>query len=82
MPEAGWLVIVDRKSADSPALPEGFLAYAPAPGGRALDQTITERGLKFGMGTPDVPAEATGWTVRSMRALHPRLTPQSERRNS
>jgi len=79
VPEGGWLVIVDRKTDAAPPLPEGFGAYSPASDGRALDQTVIERGIKFGTGTPDVPVEAPGWTVRSMRALHPRRKPQTER---
>jgi hypothetical protein len=75
VPEDGWLVMVDRKAHDAPPLPDGFAAFVPAAQGRALDQTVVERGVKFGTGTPIFPEETAGWIVRSMRPLHPRRTP-------
>ena len=69
VPDDGWLLLVDRKTSDSPLLPAGVLAYLPA----GLDRTVVERGVQVGMGAaPDVPAQAPGLIVRFMRPLHGR----------
>ena len=67
VPEGGWLVLIDRLSAASPPLPEGFAALAVA----GLDATIAERGVAIGRsGAPPAVAPAEGWTVRTFRPVH------------
>jgi hypothetical protein len=73
----GWLVLIDRLTPDSPALPEGFTRLRVA----GLDATIAERGVRIGQGGAPVdpgPAPA-GWTVRSFRPIHPPRHPESSR---
>lgn len=66
--EDGWLVLIDRLTAASAALPAGFAPLQVV----GLDATIAERGVRIGRGgTPDAPEPGEGWTVRSFRPLHP-----------
>lgn len=68
VPDKGWMVLIDRESADSPPLPDGFTQLSIV----GLDETIVERGVCIGKsGDPVVPdAPATGWTVRTFRPVH------------
>ncbi len=73
VPENGWMVLIDRLSADSPPLPDGFTPLEIV----GLDSTIAERGVRVGQqGEPAVPdAPSTGWTVRTFRSVHPPRIP-------
>ena len=66
--DSGWMVVVDRLTADSPPLPEGFTPLAVV----GLDATVAERCIRIGQdGTPIQPDAATeGWTIRTFRPIH------------
>ena len=71
VPLDGWLAIVDRRTADAPALPEGFVALRPV----ALDRSIVERGLLFGRAGTAPPAlrEDKDTHVRICKPIGPLL---------
>ena len=63
----GWMVLIDRLSAESPHLPKAFTSLTII----GLDTTIAERGVLIGAeGEPAIPAEEDGWIVRSFRSIH------------
>lgn len=68
VPDGGCLVLIDRHTPDSPALPEGFTPLEIV----GLDATIAQRGVRVfpdgKVAVPDAPAE--GWTVRTFHPLH------------
>ena len=69
VPDGGHLVLIDRLSADSPPLPDGFTSLSVV----GLDATIVERGVRIlgkGESVPDLKP-ATGWAVRTFRPIHP-----------
>lgn len=67
VPDAGWLVLIDRLNPDSPPLPDGFTPLEII----GLDTTIAERGVRIGAaGEPEAPNAADGWIVRSFKSIH------------
>lgn len=69
VPMGGWLVLIDRLSADSAPLPDGFVAVTPV----HLDMTFIERGILPGTGgEPPTFAQQSDWVVRTMKPLHAR----------
>jgi len=69
IPEGGHMVLIDRRTADSPPLPKGFTPLEIV----GLDATIVQRGVRIvpkGEALPSVPAHEN-WTVRTLRPIHP-----------
>ena len=63
----GWMVLIDRLSAERPHLPKAFTSLTII----GLDTPIAERGVLIGAeGEPAIPAEEDGWIVRSFRSIH------------
>lgn len=70
--EAGWLILIDRQTKDSPPLPAAFSPLEVI----GLDATIAERGVRVGQsGAPPAVEAADGWTVRTFRPIHPPRRP-------
>ena len=66
--ENGWLVLIDRNADDAPALPKAFTPLQII----GLDETIKQRGVLIGQSDePTKPADHDGWTVRTLRPIHP-----------
>lgn len=66
--DSGWMVLIDRMTADSPPLPDGFAPLEVV----GLDATIAQRGVRIGTGgDPSAPAPQDGWIVRTFKAIHP-----------
>jgi len=65
--DGGWMVLIDRLSADSAPLPDGFTSLSIV----GLDATIVERGVMIGA-SGEMPAieESENWIVRSFRPVH------------
>lgn len=68
VPDGGSMVLIDRHSQESPALPDAFTPLEIV----GLDATIVQRGVRIdpaGDATaPDTTVE--GWTVRRFRPIH------------
>lgn len=64
--DAGWMVLIDRLSADSAPLPEGFTPLEIV----GLDATIVQRGVRIGEGNPPAMENQKGWTVRTFKPIH------------
>jgi len=68
VPDGSSMVLIDRHTPDSPALPDGFTPLEIV----GLDATIVQRGVRIVPDgdaiAPDVPSE--GWTVRTFRPIH------------
>ena len=56
VPMGGWLAIMDRRTASAPPLPDDFISLKPV----ALDCSIVERGLLFGLEGTAPPAVREG----------------------
>jgi hypothetical protein len=69
VPDGSCMVLIDRITSDSPPLPEGFTALEIV----GLDATIVQRGVRITQqGDPTLPdASVDGWTMRTLRPLHP-----------
>lgn len=66
VPDNGWMVLIDRLTADCAPLPEGFTSLEII----GLDTTIAERGVLVGDGGKSAaPAAQNGWIIRSFRAI-------------
>lgn len=67
VPENGSMVLIDRLTADSPPLPEGFTPLEIV----GLDATIVQRGVRIEEeGEPTTTETQDGWAVRTFRAIH------------
>lgn len=64
------MVLIDRLTADSPPLPDGFTPLEIV----GLDKTIAQRGVRVGSGS--APAAQEGWIVRTFRPIHPVRHPE------
>ena len=63
----GWMVLIDRRSADSAPLPEGFTSLSIV----GLDATIVERGVMIGQeGSPPDISDVENWIVRRFHPVH------------
>lgn len=65
----GWMVLIDRLDPASPPLPDGFAPLTII----GLDKTLAERGIRLAdSGEPVAPdAPPPGWTIRTLRPIHP-----------
>lgn len=73
VPEDGSMVLIDRLTADSPPLPEGFTPLEIV----GLDATIVQRGVNIRQeGAPAKIEAQDGWSVRTFRAIHPPRHPE------
>lgn len=64
------MVLIDRLTADSPLLPDGFAPLEIV----GLDATIAQRGVK--VGNASAPAAQDGWIVRTFKPIHPVRLPE------
>ncbi len=71
VPDDGWMVLIDRLSADSPPLPDGFTPLEIV----GLDATIVQRGVRIGDGSPPETEAHDNWTVRTFSSIHPPRRP-------
>jgi hypothetical protein len=66
-PEDGCMVLIDRLTPDSPPLPEGYTPLEIV----GLDATIAQRGVCIFEKKDAALPDTEGWTVRTLRPLHP-----------
>ena len=73
VPEGGHMVLIDRLSPNNPPLPDDFTPLTVI----GLDSTIVERGVRIVAKGEPVPSvtDTGGWTVRTLRPLHPTRYP-------
>jgi hypothetical protein len=67
VPEDGCMVLIDRLTPDSPPLPDGFTPMEIV----GLDATIAQRDVRIFEGRNAAFPRTAGWTVRTLRSLHP-----------
>ena len=71
VPLEGWMMVIDRLSAESRHLPDGYIGLTSI----GLDRSIVERGIHIDRGgdpaAPEAPSGAVPvWRVRTMKPLH------------